>query len=156
MSGVRLPACDLVWAPMKFDDLDWVLQTEQVLHPFPWTRKNFEDSLFAGYSCWVMRLDGALAGYAVMMSVLDEAHLLNISVAQAVQGRGLGALLLDHLCDVAKRAGAIQMLLEVRPSNQAAQRLYVKAGFGLLSVRKGYYRAHEGREDALVMQRNLL
>lgn len=155
MSQSSLAACDLVWAPMSFDDLDWVLEAEQQLHPFPWTRKNFEDSLFAGYSCWVMRLDGELAGYAVMMSVLDEAHLLNISVAQAVQGRGLGALLLDHLCDAARRAGAIQMLLEVRPSNQAAHRLYLKAGFELLSVRKGYYRAHEGREDALVMQRKL-
>lgn len=155
MSPASLAACDLVWAPMKIDDLDWVLQAEQTLHTFPWTRKNFEDSLCAGYSCWVMRLDGALVGYAVMMSVLDEAHLLNISVAQAVQGRGLGALLLDHLCDVARRAGAIQMLLEVRPSNNAAQRLYMSAGFELLSVRKAYYRAHEGREDALVMQRKL-
>jgi [ribosomal protein S18]-alanine N-acetyltransferase len=47
------------------------------------------------------------------------------------------------------------MLLEVRPTNEAALRLYQRYGFERIGVRRGYYPAHGGREDAIVMRISL-
>ena len=138
--------------PMIEDDLDWVLEHEPRLYPFPWTRGNFEDSLKSGYSCWVMEEGDAAVGYAVVMQVFDEAHLLNFSVVQAAQRRGVGAALLAFLREAVRARGAAQFFLEVRPSNTPALSLYEKAGFASIGRRKGYYPAVGGREDALVMR----
>ena len=63
------------FAPMRESDLDEVARLESTLYDFPWTRVNFADSLIAGYCCRVLYQDGVLVAYAVMMCVLDEAHL---------------------------------------------------------------------------------
>jgi len=75
------------FSPLTPNDLDWVHAQEVDLHPFPWTRGNFADSLTAGHGAWLMRVDNERVGYAVVLKVLDEAHLLNISVARAAQGK---------------------------------------------------------------------
>ena len=137
--------------PMQFEDLDRVMEIEPKIYSHPWSRGNFADSLHAGYSCWVYESGGEVVGYAVMMSVLDEAHLLNISIAGERQGQGLGRALLNHLIDTARRHGATMMFLEVRPSNKNAIALYESMGFNEFSIRKGYYPAHNGREDAILM-----
>jgi ribosomal-protein-alanine N-acetyltransferase len=137
--------------PMQPEDLDAIMAIEPHIYSHPWSRGNFADSLNAGYSCWVCQHEGQFVGYAVMMLVLDEAHVLNISIAQAYQGRGLGRALLMQLIDVAHRHGAQMMFLEVRPSNLAARALYESVGFNEFSVRKGYYPAEHGREDAILM-----
>jgi ribosomal-protein-alanine N-acetyltransferase len=142
----------LAFVPMTIDDLDWVVENERELHAFPWTRGNFADALGAGYSAWLLRVDGRAQAYAVMMEVLDEAHLLNISVASGAQRRGLGAAMLAHVCGEARRRGASQIFLEVRPSNAAALALYRRAGFEPIGRRRGYYPAPGGREDAIVMR----
>ena len=149
MSAVLEP--DTVFRPMQFEDLDSIMQIEPKIYSHPWSRGNFADSLHAGYSCWIYESEGEVVGYAVMMSVLDEAHLLNISIAQDCQGRGMGRALLDHVIDIARRHGAQMMFLEVRPSNKNAIALYESIGFNEFSVRKGYYPAHNGREDAILM-----
>lgn len=149
MSAVLKPAAS--FRPMQFDDLERVMEIEPQIYSHPWSRGNFADSLHAGYSCWVYEQDDQLIGYAVMMSVLDEAHLLNISIARDFQGRGMGRALLNHLIDIARRHGAQMMFLEVRPSNKAAIALYESIGFNEFSIRKGYYPAHNGREDAILM-----
>lgn len=149
MSAVIKP--DTGFRPMQFEDLDRVMEIEPKIYSHPWSRGNFADSLHAGYSCWIYESEGEVAGYAVMMSVLDEAHLLNISIAQDYQGRGMGRALLDHVIDIARRHGAQMMFLEVRPSNKNAIALYESIGFNEFSVRKGYYPAHNGREDAILM-----
>lgn len=136
---------------MKNADLDTVMQIETIIYPHPWTRGNFADSLKSGYQCVVFDLDGVMIGYAVMMMVLDEAHLLNISIAKPQQGRGLGRNLLEQLIKLAKRKKAQMMFLEVRVSNKPAIGLYESAGFNEFSVRKGYYPATNGREDAILM-----
>ncbi len=142
--------------PMTADDLDWVCAAESVLHAFPWTRGNFKDSLDAGHACSVLERDGEPLGYAVCLKIVDEAHLLNISVLRAVQGQGLGRWFLDVLCHDLKVHGARQMFLEVRPSNMAALRLYEHAGFAPVGRRRDYYPAVGGRrEDAIVMRREL-
>ncbi|TXG87367.1 MAG: ribosomal-protein-alanine N-acetyltransferase [Rhodocyclaceae bacterium] len=149
MSAVLAPRVEML--PMNANDLDDVLAIESAVYPFPWTRGNFADSLAAGYSAWVCRIGGELVGYAVIMMVLDEAHLLNISVDQSRHGMGFGARLLRHAMSVARTLGARMLLLEVRPSNERALQLYKHFGFVRIGVRKAYYPAHDGREDALVL-----
>jgi len=151
---VTPPVVDV--SPMTETDLDWVVENETALHAVPWTRGNFEDSLSAGYSAWVMRLDAHRVAYAVMLHVLDESHLLNLSVAQPAQGVGIGGMLLRFLFEEARRCGASQMFLEVRPSNQPALALYRRHGFRSVGRRKDYYPVvGGGREDAIVMRRDL-
>ncbi len=136
---------------MQPADLDAVMTIEPTIYPYPWSRGNFSDSLAAGHSCWLLEHNQSIIGYAVLMLVLDEAHLLNISVAAGHQGHGLGRALLTHMGDVARKHGAVQMFLEVRPSNTAAVRLYESFGFNEMAIRRGYYPARGGREDAILM-----
>jgi len=145
----------LAFAPMRLDDVDAVVIVEQRAYAFPWTRANFTDSLAAGYSAWCCRIDGMLTGYAIMMLVLDEAHLLNLTVAPDQQRRGLGLRIMEHLFDVARLHGGKRMFLEVRPSNAPGLGLYARLGFRMIGRRKGYYPAGEGREDAVTMALSL-
>src|SRR5258708_22193861 len=101
--------------PMLAADLDRIMAVEPALYAHPWTRGNFDDSLAAGYSCWVVECGGALAGYGVLMIGVPEAHLLNLSVATALQRRRFGRLLLEHFLHVAPRSDAAPILLEVPP-----------------------------------------
>lgn len=153
MNAVLKPR--LEYRPMRVEDVDALMAVENAIYPFPWTAGNFVDSLTSGYGAWLCLEDGAVVGYAVMMLVLDEAHLLNISVAAERQRAGLGSALLEFLFDTAKAAGATRMLLEVRPSNAPGRALYRRYGFAEIGRRRGYYPAHGGREDAVVMERRL-
>jgi len=137
--------------PMREPDVDAVLAIEQAAHAFPWTRGNFVDSLRAGHSAWMYRRGGETVGYAVLMMAMDEAELLDITIAPAHQRRGLGGSFLAELFGVARRHRAERIVLEVRPSNAAALALYRRNGFAEIGRRKGYYAGREGREDAIVM-----
>lgn len=141
--------------PMTEADLDAVSALEADVAVFPWTRGHFADCLKAGYSGWVLKHDQAIAGYAVLMMAVDEGHLLNIGVATAHQRQGIGARLLEHVMARTRESGGLSLLLEVRPSNERALGLYRRYGFGEIGRRKGYYPAHLGREDALVLRRAL-
>jgi ribosomal-protein-alanine N-acetyltransferase len=140
---------------MNERDLDSVTALEASLQAFPWSRLNFEDSLTAGYSVWVLRLGGDLIGFSVVMSVLDEAHLLTIGVGKRYQGQGYGARMLRHAMERARLGGASKLFLEVRPSNERAVELYRHFGFHQIGLRKGYYPAVIGREDALIFDKEL-
>ncbi|HEX5126306.1 MAG TPA: ribosomal protein S18-alanine N-acetyltransferase [Rhodocyclaceae bacterium] len=142
---------NVTFTPMRLEDLDWLAASESEIYPFPWHRGNFADSLTAGHSGWLVHYDGVRSGYAIVMTVLDEAHILNVNILPSVQRRGLGTLMLDKLRTVAREAGATQMFLEVRRSNEVAQALYYRWGFRPVGVRKNYYPAADGREDAVVM-----
>ncbi len=142
--------------PMQTDDLDAVMQIEPTIYSHPWTRGNFSDSLNSGYSAWVLEESGKMIGYALMMMVMDEAHLLNLSITKVQQKRGLGRYLLEHMLKIAKNHKAANIFLEVRPSNISAITLYENMGFCEISVRRGYYPAdpktsETGREDAVLM-----
>ncbi len=143
--------CAPNFVPMQPEDIDAVLAVEQGAYPFPWTRANFTDSLASGYSAWRCSVEDALIGYAVMMLVLDEAHLLNVTVAPDWQRNGYGMLFMHHLFSTARTHGAKRMFLEVRPSNAPGQGLYKRLGFETIGRRRGYYPNTEGREDAVVM-----
>lgn len=141
--------------PMQESDLDEVARIEPTIFPYPWSRGNFNDSLKSGYECWVYEQQAQILGYAVLMLVLDEAHLLNISIAVPWQGKGHGRQLLAHMMDIARERGALNMFLEVRPSNHSALGLYESMGFNEMAVRRGYYPAPNGREDAVLMGASL-
>ena len=137
--------------PMQMDDLDAIMLIEPTIYTHPWTRGNFSDSLSSGYSAWVLEADQKIIGYALLMMVLDEAHLLNLSVAKSHQKQGLGRYLLGHMLQIAKNHKAANIFLEVRPSNISAIALYENMGFCEMAVRRNYYPAHDGREDAVLM-----
>ena len=141
--------------PMREADLDAVLEAENAIYPQPWTRGNFEDSLRAGYACWLLEWRQALVGYGVLMPGAGEAHLLNISVAHDWQRQGHGRALLDFFVTRSREMRADALFLEVRPSNAAARALYAATGFCELGRRPRYYPAVGGREDAILMGRNL-
>jgi ribosomal-protein-alanine N-acetyltransferase len=141
--------------PMRLQDLEAVIAIENRIYPFPWTRGNFRDSIAAGYDCRVFELAGVIIGYGVLMRVVDEAHLLNLSVAANWQGRGYGRVLLRHFMSLARDRACNFISLEVRPSNLPAIRLYQTEGLREIAVRRGYYPAQRGREDAIVMGRPL-
>lgn len=132
-------------------DVAAVMLVELQIYQFPWNERNFLDSLRAGYHMHCMWLDDQLAGYLVMMEVVDETHLLNISIRADLQGLGYGKMLLEWAIGQSRAAGSTGMLLEVRPSNEVARALYEKQGFKLIGIRKNYYPAPNGREDAMVM-----
>jgi ribosomal-protein-alanine N-acetyltransferase len=138
-------------AVMREIDLDEVMQIEAAIYTHPWTRGNFADSLHSGYACRTWRLGGVLVGYFVVSAGAGEAHLLNLSIAAAFQRSGHGSALLREAAGLARLQGAEKLLLEVRPSNHGAQALYRRFGFRKIGVRRGYYPAHSGREDALVL-----
>lgn len=138
-------------APMREQDLEEVMAIENAIYTHPWTRGNFGDSLRAGYDCRTLRLGSELLGYFVLMVAAGEAHLLNLSIGAPYQRTGHGSLLLREAAALARSLGARSLFLEVRPSNSAAQALYTRFGFRKIAVRRGYYPAHAGREDALVL-----
>ncbi|MBE0615321.1 MAG: ribosomal protein S18-alanine N-acetyltransferase [Burkholderiales bacterium] len=148
MSAVLKPA--IVLRPMVEADLAAVIPVENAIYAFPWTPGNFRDSLAAGYSCWMYERDGELIGYAAMMHATDESHLLNLSIVAGAQMQGYGSQLLAQLCEIARERGSRLFFLEVRPSNAAALRLYERNGFQRIGLRRDYYPAHAGREDALI------
>lgn len=135
---------------MTYADLDAVMVIEDQSYAFPWTRGIFSDCLRVGYYCRVLEKDGLIAGYAVMSFGAQEAHLLNICVRANQRGHSYGRLLLQDVLAAARSLGADMMLLEVRPSNVAAVRLYESMGFNEIGLRKDYYPAARGREDALM------
>jgi len=141
--------------PMRESDVDAVVAAEQCIYDFPWTRGNFTDSLKAGHSAWICSEATDLSAYAVMMSVIDEVQLLNLSVLPQHRRRGLGSELLVHLFKAARGHGAKRMFLEVRAGNEAGQALYRRFLFAEIGRRRGYYPATDGREDAIVMMREL-
>ena len=139
---------------MRADDLSAVLEIENAVYPHPWSRANFLDSLYGGHEAWVLRDDnGVLLGYFLIVLIVDEAHLLNISVRGDLHGCGIGRLLLDKVAQMARAKGMASILLEVRPSNARAIRLYEHFGFVQIGRRKAYYPAADNaREDAVVMR----
>jgi len=138
--------------PMQQRDLNGVLEIECDTYPFPWTLGNFRDALSAGNSCWVVESRGAPMGYGIMMIGAGEAHLLNLVISRHWQRKGLGSRLLRHLLQVARDYQAEAVYLEVRASNRAANQLYQRTGFQEIGMRRNYYPAESGREDALVMR----
>ena len=98
---------------------------------------------------------GQVVGVCVAMFGVDELHLLNIAVDRACQGQGLASFMLDRLVDLCRAHRLATLWLEVRPSNARARALYERHGYTQVGLRKNYYPALDGREDAVVMRREV-
>lgn len=154
MSAV-LAADEVRLEPMRADHLPRVLAVEQSAYSHPWTRGNFLDSIRVGYHCQCLLAGDGLIGYFVAMKGVDEAHLLNITVAPAFWRQAWGSLMLQALAGWARGQRLQWLWLEVRLSNSGAQALYARHGFRRVGRRKAYYPAINGREDAIVMSLRL-
>ena len=147
--------------PARFETLplarlDDVLAVEQQAYSHPWTRGNFTDAMASGYQIQLLMGDEQILGYFVAMLGVDEAHLLNLTVAPAFQRQGWAHVLLDALALWARGQGAQWLWLEVRASNLRARQIYEANGFRRVGDRKRYYPANgTEREDAVVMSRPL-
>ncbi len=140
---------------MLSSDVDRVMEIEADGYNFPWSPAIFLDCISAGYQCSVLNGDDAIVAYTIVSVAAGEAHLLNLCVHSDHRGQGCGSLLLSHLLIDARAAGAKDMFLEVRPSNESALALYQRNGFRSIGTRPNYYRALGGREDAIVLTRSL-
>jgi ribosomal-protein-alanine N-acetyltransferase len=136
-------------------DLPAVAAVERASYAFPWSEGIFRDCLRVGYLCRVAEVDGTIAGYSIVAMGAGEAHLLNLCVRADVRGRGVGRRMLRMLVERVRQSGAEAVFLEVRPSNPGAIALYESEGFARIGLRKGYYQAAGGREDALVLKLDL-
>lgn len=146
----------LTWRAMSEHELDAIMLIEEQAYPFPWSRGNFSDCLKNNYHCLVHEQGNEIIAYAVLMMVLDELHILNFCINPKFQGQGLSHQWLDSIEAFAQEHKIANCFLEVRPSNIAAVKLYLSHGFNEIGLRKGYYPARIGREDAIVMAKTLL
>jgi ribosomal-protein-alanine N-acetyltransferase len=149
-----LPQVDI--RPMHELDVPLIVAIERAAYQFPWSEGIFRDCLRVGYVCRVVDVGGELAGYGIMSVGAGEAHILNVCIRDEYRCRGLARKILLFLLDRARTAGMYEAFLEVRPSNIAAARLYHSLGFEQVGVRRGYYQATVGREDAAVLRRILI
>ncbi len=144
----------LIFAPMLFKDLHEVYYIEQSVFSYHWTYPNLQSSVaHKNCGCVLRNASGKMLGYFIAMDVVDEMHLLKIAVAEEFHGKGYGRLLMNRAIEIARELKMDSMLLEVRPTNNAAVALYKNTGFETIGVRKGYY--IDTKEDALVMRLEL-
>lgn len=138
-------------------DLGEAVEIEREVQSFPWTPRNFQDALDAGYEAWCLRDGERLVGFCIAMMAPDVAHILVIAVARDAQRRGYGALLLEQVARCARSRSLEAIVLEVRRSNEGARGFYAQQGFELIGTRKDYYPSVRGqREDALVLKKTLI
>ncbi len=154
MSAV-LEQAPLLIREMQEADVPEVVAIERLAYEFPWSEGIFRDCLKAGYSGWVGGTEAQIDGYVMLSAGAGEAHLLNLCVRPSAHGQGIGSALLEHALRHARVLAAEMLFLEVRPSNQRAVRLYRRYGFNEIGIRKNYYPARNGREDAIVMAKQL-
>lgn len=153
MSAVLKP--EARFRPMRDTDVEAVMAIEKSAYEYPWTPGIFHDCLRVGYSCWVVTQHNPVDGYGIMTIGAGECHILNICIEPQLHNSGLGRAMLDHLLGLAVEYRADMAFLEVRPSNKAAIYLYDTMGFNNVGLRRDYYPASQGREDALILAKTL-
>lgn len=131
-------------------DLSQVLAIEQMVYDYHWTLGIFSDCLRVGYYCQLIELDTRIIAYSVMSVAASESHLLNLAVHPDWQKQGFGHRLLNSMLEYARLKGATVSFLEVRESNARAIKLYLEKGYNQVGIRKDYYPARLGRENAII------
>ena len=159
----------LTFMPMQPSDMRAVMSLEAISHSHPWTQGNFLDSLTAGHWAYCIRPEAntktepatnlpALWGYCILYPAVDELHLLNITIDPALRRNGIGSRVMQAIEGIAIQQKMSRIILEVRPSNIPAVKLYERLGYAIIGVRRGYYPADEvtgKREDAGVMAKSI-
>ncbi len=140
---------------LGIEDVERMHEIEKLAYPYPWSRGIFEDCLRVGCACFGLQIGKALAGYTIFSWAAGEAHLLNLCIHPDWQHRGYGSLLLEYAINNMARLESEAIFLEVRASNPHAASLYENRGFKVIGRKPLYYKAGEGREDAIVMRLEL-
>ena len=135
---------------MQAADVNAVARIEKLVQSHPWSIKQFEEAV-TSYQSTVIESNGQIVGFCILQPVLDEANLLLMAIDPSQQGKGLGFQLLDASVQMLKN-NPVQIFLEVRESNIPAIKLYEKADFHQIDLRKNYYPNPDGsREHAIIM-----
>jgi len=140
--------------PMRSEDIPAVLGIEREAFSNPWHRREFAAAMEeADCQAIVGSVGGYLVGYAMSWFLREEVHIGTVAVAEPHRRNGIGSALLTVILKQAEQEHMARVTLEVRASNEAAQRLYRVHGFSEVTIRKAYYL--RPREDALVMMKVL-
>lgn len=140
---------------MTINHIDGIMDIEKDSFAIPWSRKSIEDELKNKLAIYFVALyDDKVVGYAGMWHVVTEGHITNIAVHKDYRKQGIGDKLVKKLIETAEEKEMIGLTLEVRPSNEAAMRLYKNNGFKLEGIRKEYY--EDNKEDAYIMWKMLI
>jgi ribosomal-protein-alanine N-acetyltransferase len=134
-------------------DIDAIMAIEEASFTNPWTREMYLAELNnENVSFFIVARDESRrpVGFCAFWRVADELHVNNLAVSPAQRRQGIGGALLARVLDEGRRLGARRAFLEVRRSNEAAQRLYLRYGFSAVGVRANYY--SQPVEDAIVLQ----
>jgi [ribosomal protein S18]-alanine N-acetyltransferase len=150
------PAPEIEFRAMQDADVSAVAAVERASYQFPWSEGIFRDCVRVGYLCRVVEVSDVIIGHGIVSTGAGEAHILNVCVRPEFRCRGVGRQLLRYLLERSRALGMAEAFLEVRPSNTTAIRLYQSLGFEQVGVRRGYYQATNGREDAAVLRLALL
>lgn len=144
---------------MLQSDIDTVYAVELAAHRAPWSSDILSDCVLVGYDCRILEIDNGkgfeIASYIISRYNDTSCHVLNLCVAPALQGKGHGPCLLQHVIDSPARSVVDTIILEVRPSNQHALHVYQKMGFEQVATKRDYYRDDNGVEDAVVLQKKI-
>ena len=144
----------------KFIDMEKIhindiVDIENTSYDYPWSEKIFHDCISHNYLCKVLVVDNNLIGYVISSIVQDECHIMNLCIKDSYRGHGYGGLLLDGLQKEAIAINCKLLFLECRPSNNAALKLYYSEGYNEVGIRKNYYPAPNGYEDAIMLAKNV-
>lgn len=142
--------------PMVRTDIPLIHAIESTAYEFPWELETFRSCFKVGYHCWIAERASVVVGYGIMTIGAGESHVLNVCVSPDFQGKGYGRVIFNRIIEEARRYKVETMFLEVRPSNPKAIRLYRSLGFNEIGIRKNYYPARHGHEDAIVMALTIL
>ena len=142
---------DVVLMPMRRRHLRTVIRIETEVYPRPWTMNLFisELAMRSSRSYYVAKVGPTVVGYSGLMLVGEDAHVTTIAVDPRWHRHHIATRLMLNIARDARVRGARHLTLEVRVSNDPAQRMYRAFGFRPAGIRKGYY--VETNEDALVM-----
>lgn len=139
---------------MTSQDIDEVIQIEKESFTLPWSRDSYLGELKNNFATYlVCDCEGEIAGYGGIWVVFEEAHITNVAVSPNFRKSGIGTALMQELEKVAREKKAQRILLEVRPSNQAALAMYHNLDFLPTGLRKQYY--SDNNEDAIIMTKLL-
>lgn len=138
----------------KYEDILRISRLEEECFPQePWSfqmlASSFGSENFYGI---LTEEDGEITGYGGVTVAADVADIENVAVAEPFRGNGIGLTIVNSLVGYAAEKGAQKVFLEVRVSNAAAMKLYLKCGFKGVYARSRYY---SDGEDCLVMVKEL-
>ena len=135
------------------EHIDGMIEIEKQCFDSGFARQTFEKELENKIAIYVVALkNGVIAGYAGLWNICGEADIMHVGVGKEFRRQGIAFEMLKRLIEICNEESVYEVNLEVRKSNDAAQKLYEKLGFERVGLRKNYY---EGTEDAVLMKLDL-